>query len=183
MDDYQDLLLFAGRDTLSAIGDEIRHLDDHVVLGTTPTTSTGMGAQGSEHKYAVNGTPPGRQSVLSGMQRDFIAATFVLLLYFLVGYAFYNDVEGWDWVDTVYFSICTITTVLLLRLVGSDAHFLLFGRTQVGYGDLHAVKDSSKIFTIFYQFIGFALAGAALVTMANIILAWQEKYTKQLGKS
>jgi len=58
--------------------------------------------------------------------------TIVFLL--LVGSIFYNQVEGWSYVDSFYFSTITLTTI--------------------GYGDLVPTTTLSKIFTSFYALIG-----------------------------
>lgn len=94
-------------------------------------------------------------------RKDVAIAVGLLATYCAVGILFYHFVEGWSVVDVVYFSICTITTV--------------------GYGDLTASTDGSKIFTIFYQFIGFALAGAALGLICSLVLEWHARYSKRLG--
>ena len=50
---------------------------------------------------------------------------------------FYSVVEGWGIVDSLYFSVITLTTV--------------------GYGDLHPTSSLSKIFTIFYILLGIGV--------------------------
>ena len=50
------------------------------------------------------------------------------------GTTFYHIVEGWNWLDSAYFSTVTLATV--------------------GYGDLHPVTDIGKAFTIVYILIG-----------------------------
>jgi hypothetical protein len=50
------------------------------------------------------------------------------------GTVFYKVVEGWSVLDSLYFTIVTLTTV--------------------GYGDLHPTTAASKIFTIFFVFAG-----------------------------
>ena len=49
----------------------------------------------------------------------------------------YRWVEGWRWLDAVYFSVITLATV--------------------GYGDFSPQTDAGKIFTIFYIFLGLGL--------------------------
>jgi len=58
----------------------------------------------------------------------------------LVGAIVYHWLEGWDWVDSFYFVVITLTTI--------------------GYGDLSPTTQLSKLVTIF-----FALNGVAILVM------------------
>ena len=49
----------------------------------------------------------------------------------------YRYLEGWRWIDAIYFSVITLATV--------------------GYGDFSPQTDAGKIFTIFYIFLGLGL--------------------------
>lgn len=60
-----------------------------------------------------------------------------MLLILLTGTIFYRHVEGWSWIDSLYFSVITLATV--------------------GYGDLTPTTTLSKVFTIAYIFIGFSV--------------------------
>ena len=73
-----------------------------------------------------------------------------MLLILLVGTAFYHNVEGWSWIDSLYFSVITLATV--------------------GYGDLVPTTTTSKIFTIAYIFIGFSVfvSFAGMLTQERI---------------
>lgn len=61
-------------------------------------------------------------------------ALLTSILIILIGTYFYHKTENWGWVDSLYFSTTTITTV--------------------GLGDLYPTKDISKIFTVFYILFG-----------------------------
>ncbi|SLN72936.1 voltage-gated potassium channel [Falsiruegeria litorea R37] len=64
---------------------------------------------------------------------------------------FYRYVEGWSWLDSIYFSVVTISTV--------------------GYGDFSPETAAGKIFTMFYILIGLGIFVAAATTIANTILS------------
>ena len=49
----------------------------------------------------------------------------------------YHFIEGWSWLDSVYFSVITLTTI--------------------GYGDFSPQTDLGKMFTLVYIVIGVAL--------------------------
>jgi voltage-gated potassium channel len=49
----------------------------------------------------------------------------------------YHYIEGWSWIDSVYFSVVTLTTV--------------------GFGDFAPQTDAGKLFTIFYITIGIGI--------------------------
>ena len=55
----------------------------------------------------------------------------------LSGTLFYRQVEGWGLLDSLYFSVVTLTTV--------------------GYGDLSPSTAAGKIFTILYIFVGLGI--------------------------
>ena len=60
----------------------------------------------------------------------------------LAGTVAYRLLEDWSWVDALYFSVITLTTV--------------------GYGDLSPSTDASKLFTVVYVISGISLFGALL---------------------
>ena len=62
-----------------------------------------------------------------------------LTIPFLLGAAFEGRDQNWSFIDTLYFTICTITTV--------------------GYGDLSPDDNSSRLFAVFFvPMSAFALA-------------------------
>ena len=60
-----------------------------------------------------------------------------VIILLLVGMIFYSQVEGWSWLDALYFSVITLSTV--------------------GYGDLSPDTAAAKIFTIVYIFLGISI--------------------------
>lgn len=59
---------------------------------------------------------------------------FFTSIILVAGTVFYMVVEGWDFVEALYFCVATLTTV--------------------GYGDLHPTNDLSRLFTVVYVLVG-----------------------------
>ena len=84
--------------------------------------------------------------------RSLILASLTALVVGTVGYHF---IEGWSWLDSLYFSTITLTTI--------------------GYGDLSPVTDLGKVFTIVYIIIGVGL----ILSFVNTIYS----HFNRLGKT
>ena len=63
------------------------------------------------------------------------------------GTLFYRSVEGFSWVDSIYFTVVTLTTV--------------------GYGDLSPDTTLGKVFTVFYLLLGVGVLVAFLALIAR----------------
>lgn len=89
--------------------------------------------------------------------RDLAFRTTLILvcLTVLSGTLFYRSIEGWGWIDSVYFSVATISTV--------------------GYGDLTPQSDIGKIFTIFYMLVGIGLFVALVTQLARALVFAPER--------
>ena len=80
----------------------------------------------------------------------------VMMIVLFGGASFYHYAEGWRFLDAVYFSSYTITTV--------------------GYGDITPKTDVGKIFTIFYIFAGVGIVLYGLSLMASHFVEVKEEF-------
>lgn len=101
--------------------------------------------------------------VIQGIARSwhspfFRATSGLALLILLSGTLFYRSVEGWSWVDAIYFSVMTAATI--------------------GFGDLVPTTTASKIFTIFYAISGVGVFVALVTQMANVLIHPPNKHKK-----
>lgn len=78
---------------------------------------------------------------------NFRSTLLITVLILISGTLFYSKVEGWRVLDSLYFSVMTLTTI--------------------GYGDLHPTTDFSKIFTIFYSIIGIGVFVSLITQIAR----------------
>jgi len=89
----------------------------------------------------------------------FRSSFYLLLLLIVSGAIFYASVEGFRWLDALYLSVVTLTTL--------------------GYGDLHPVTDAGKIFTIFYLFTGMGVVITVVTRLGRAM--FHESATKHNG--
>lgn len=87
--------------------------------------------------------------------RDLLFTTFIILM---IGTVVYHYLEGWGFVDSLYFSLITLTTV--------------------GYGDFSPQTLGGKIFTIFYIILGIGI----ILTFINTVYLHFDKQNKSTKK-
>ena len=87
--------------------------------------------------------------------KQFKELILILGILVLIGGIFYSFVEGWRFLDALYFSIVTITTL--------------------GYGDFVPLTDIGKVFTIIYSLSGIAIAFYFLAIIGKYIAMELEK--------
>lgn len=80
----------------------------------------------------------------------------IILIFLFGGSTFYYYIENWRYLDAVYFSAYTMTTV--------------------GYGDFVPKTDAGKIFTIFYAFAGVGIALYGLSIIATHFVEVREEF-------
>eukprot|EP00937_MAST-01D_sp_MAST-1D-sp2_P003838 g3838.t1 len=98
------------------------------------------------------------------------ASVAVLVVYFLVGHLVYSHAfketeDGettWSTVDSIYFSVVTITTV--------------------GYGDLSPKTRGGRLFAVFFVLTGVVVVGVALGAVASFILEKKQQLQDRLAR-
>lgn len=88
--------------------------------------------------------------------RRMIYIVIVILIFLFGGATFYYYIENWRYLDAVYFSAYTMTTV--------------------GYGDIVPKTDAGKIFTIFYVFAGVGIALYGLTVISAHFVEIREEF-------
>ena len=86
----------------------------------------------------------------SWSQPEFRATLVLAGVTLLSGTVFYHNVEGWGWLDSLYFSTTTISTV--------------------GFGDLSPQTQVGKFFTIVYIFVGVGVFVALFSLFAKVLI-------------
>ena len=76
-------------------------------------------------------------------RREKVVGTLITVaLLLVIGTLAYSYLEGWSLIESLYFSVATLTTV--------------------GYGDLYPTTDMSRLFTTGYLIIGVTVMLASL---------------------
>ena len=89
---------------------------------------------------------------------------FIMIVLFLFGgMVTYHYIEGWRYIDSLYFSAATMTTV--------------------GYGDITPQTDIGKLLTVIYVFtgVGMALYGLSLIT-SHLVEVREEFWMEKFGR-
>ncbi len=92
--------------------------------------------------------------------RQYRYIVFITVTVIATGSTFYHLVEGWRWLDAIYFSVISLATV--------------------GYGDFTPQTDAGKIFTMFYLVIGIGIFAALLNTLLKSRFAKRSLRLQQL---
>ncbi|MFN0728063.1 potassium channel family protein [Polaribacter gochangensis] len=88
--------------------------------------------------------------------RDLLITTVIIIGF---GSVIYHYLEGWSWIDSIYFSVITLTTI--------------------GFGDFAPATPEGKLFTIFYIVIGIGIILSFINTVYNHYDETKKKNKKQ----
>ncbi len=90
------------------------------------------------------------------LKTEVYVAITTLLGWIAVGTLVFHRLESWNWIQSFYFSVVTISTV--------------------GYGDFTPTNDLSRLFTAIYILIGVSIAVVTLAVVGSEILRNREKH-------
>lgn len=97
------------------------------------------------------------KSIWRSMNNIEIEVILILLITILgIGTIFYSSIENWSLLDSLYFSVITLTTV--------------------GFGDFFPKTDIGKMFTIVYVLVGIFLL---LVFLNSLVKSMIDAHTLQ----
>ena len=85
--------------------------------------------------------------------RHLIIAVIVTLILIFAGTTGYRLIEGWAFLDALYMTVITITTV--------------------GYGEIHQLSQGGRIFTVFLIISSFGVMGYIVASIGQTIIAGQ----------
>lgn len=94
---------------------------------------------------------------------EFRSAFVLAVLILVLGTLFFKSVEGWNWIDALYFSVATVSTV--------------------GYGDLYPQTSIGKIFTVIYIFVGVGVFVSLFAQLARALLKAEKAESGSTGYS
>jgi voltage-gated potassium channel Kch len=93
----------------------------------------------------------------AGLSKPVLRISYaVAIIAFLIGIGavVFHTLEGWNWLDSIYFAVETVTTV--------------------GYGDFVPKHELTRLFLIFYMLAGVATVLFALTNVARYYLEKRE---------
>jgi voltage-gated potassium channel len=96
------------------------------------------------------------EQLVSSLRKGVVGIAFVLC----AGVVGYHLIEGWDWWDSLYMTIITVSTV--------------------GFGEVHALSAAGQLFTILLIFFGVGVMAFCLTRLVEFM--FQRSLTNVLGR-
>jgi voltage-gated potassium channel len=90
------------------------------------------------------------------LQKDLVTGALALFSVMLMGSLWYHFVEGWHWLDAVYMTVITLTSV--------------------GFGEIHPLGDRGRLFTIILILMGVVSIGYIVNRFTDAVI---EGYFKE----
>lgn len=92
--------------------------------------------------------------------RDLLFTTIIIII---SGTFVYHYLEGWSYIDSLYFSVVTLTTI--------------------GYGDFAPKTDGGKLFTILYIVVGIGMILSFINTVQHHYTYMKHKERREILKN
>lgn len=81
------------------------------------------------------------------LKKRLVFSVLLVLIVYTVGVIVYHGVEGWNWIDSIYFMTATFTTV--------------------GYGDVVPRSDTGKLLTVLFSWVGISIGFYLIYTISK----------------
>ena len=94
-----------------------------------------------------------KKRVLLNIIRHLLIAIIIIFILLFAGTAGYRLIEGWSFLDALYMTVITITTV--------------------GYGEIHQISKEGRIFTVFLIMSSLGGMGYVVASIGQTIIAGQ----------
>ena len=92
--------------------------------------------------------------------RDILITTIIIIV---IGTIVYHYLEGWSYIDSLYFSVVTLTTI--------------------GYGDFAPQTDAGKLFTVLYIVTGIGMILSFINTVQHHYTYMKHKERREILKN
>lgn len=88
---------------------------------------------------------------LDPSKREILLATIALIVVIVVGTTGYTMIEGWAWMDGLFMTFITLTTI--------------------GFAEVHPLSDAGRLFTVFLAITGIGIVTFVAARSAQLLLA------------
>ena len=95
-------------------------------------------------------------------RREILLASLALLVLFVVGTSGYAVIEGWTWMDGLYMTFITLSTI--------------------GFQEIHTLSDTGRLFTLGLGITGIGLLTFVVARAAQLLLASERLRERRIMK-